>query len=106
MNPEIKTKWLDALRSGKYKQGRGRLRDLDDKYCCLGVLCDIISPDRWKPTGRDCFPWSYNGESTIALGLYVKKVAKISAEQSAKLLVKNDNGESFLEIADYIEKEF
>ena len=40
MNPKIKEKWLKALRSGEYKQGRESLRK-DDKYCCLGVLCDI-----------------------------------------------------------------
>lgn len=36
---ELKTKWVKALRSGKYKQGRGRLYDPDTKsFCCLGVL--------------------------------------------------------------------
>jgi hypothetical protein len=29
--------WLAALRSGKYKQGRGQLQH-SGKYCCLGVL--------------------------------------------------------------------
>jgi hypothetical protein len=26
MNPEIKQKWTEALKSGKYKQGKQRLR--------------------------------------------------------------------------------
>jgi hypothetical protein len=26
MDPEIKAKWIAALRSGKYKQGRNKLR--------------------------------------------------------------------------------
>lgn len=39
---EIKNKWLEALRSGKYKKGSGRLRDEKNNYCCLGVLCDIM----------------------------------------------------------------
>lgn len=43
MNPEVKQMWLDALRSGEYKQGRGELRTADDEFCCLGVLCDIHS---------------------------------------------------------------
>lgn len=42
MNPEIKHQWTDALRSGKYRQGRNTLYDFDDDtYCCLGVLCDL-----------------------------------------------------------------
>lgn len=44
MNPEIKAKWLAALRSGEYKQGRGELRN-GDSFCCLGVLCDLHSKD-------------------------------------------------------------
>lgn len=33
------TKWLEALRSGNYKQARGSLyNQYSDGYCCLGVL--------------------------------------------------------------------
>lgn len=48
MNRELKTKWLEALRSGKYKQGRSALRTIQDEFCCLGVLCDIVAPDAWS----------------------------------------------------------
>jgi len=68
MNPEFKTSWLQALRSGKYQQGRGYLHTVEvspdhcinypdcdwcshdtltdaiegtDRFCCLGVACDI-----------------------------------------------------------------
>lgn len=42
-------KWVEALRSGKYKQGYGCLAaihtDLEGKkteeYCCLGVACEV-----------------------------------------------------------------
>lgn len=34
-------KWVAALRSGRYKQGTGYLRDNEDLYCCLGVLCEV-----------------------------------------------------------------
>lgn len=40
MKKEIKKLWVEALRSGKYQQGRGELR-CDDTFCCLGVLCDL-----------------------------------------------------------------
>lgn len=40
MNARIKQLWLDALRSGNYEQGMGRLRT-GDSFCCLGVLCDL-----------------------------------------------------------------
>lgn len=45
MNAEIKAKWVAALRSGEYKQGRGCLAIRDMKgtisHCCLGVLCEL-----------------------------------------------------------------
>lgn len=40
MNPEVKTLWLDALRSGEYEQATGQLCE-NGKYCCLGVLTDL-----------------------------------------------------------------
>lgn len=42
MNQEVKKAWLEALRSGNYKQGQSWLKD-GDKYCCLGVLCETLS---------------------------------------------------------------
>ncbi len=44
MNPEVKSKWLAALRSGEYKQAKGLLRD-HQGYCCLGVLQDIFQKE-------------------------------------------------------------
>lgn len=32
--------WVEALESGKYKQGTLWLK-ADGKYCCLGVLCEL-----------------------------------------------------------------
>ncbi len=40
MKADLKRKWVEALRSGKYKQGEGELRR-GDAFCCLGVLADV-----------------------------------------------------------------
>lgn len=48
MNEQIKQQWVAELRSGKYKQGIARLHkvtDEGDKFCCLGVLCEIAVRD-------------------------------------------------------------
>ena len=55
MNPEVKQKWIDALRSGDYEQGSEKLRSVSG-YCCLGVLCDIYSREhdtQWEFRGYD-----------------------------------------------------
>jgi hypothetical protein len=44
MNPAV-TRWLEALRSGQYMQGKEKLHTKDSKgneyFCCLGVACNI-----------------------------------------------------------------
>jgi hypothetical protein len=60
MNKRVKKQWLKALRSRKYKQGRGRLLDKKGKMCCLGVLTDLYirskegkeSNARWDDEGH------------------------------------------------------
>ena len=47
MNQDIKKKWIAALRSGKYKQAQKVLRAGEDRFCCLGVLCDVVDSSRW-----------------------------------------------------------
>ena len=44
MNREVKAEWVEALRSGQYRQGANYLRKnngQEDEFCCLGVLCEI-----------------------------------------------------------------
>lgn len=49
MKPDIKSRWVSALRSGEYAQGRNYLRQIDHQdvpqFCCLGVLCDLAKQD-------------------------------------------------------------
>lgn len=55
MKPEIKKRWVDALRSGKYQQGRDYL-SFQGCYCCLGVLCDLAVKEgvcEWESRGID-----------------------------------------------------
>lgn len=47
--------WVDALRSGDYRQGHTFLH-LDNKFCCLGVALDVMGHE-WvgNPTVEGCF---------------------------------------------------
>jgi len=100
MNAQVQERWVEALKSEKYKQGKLHLRDSDDNFCCLGVLCDIFNPNHWKKGKRhylfleeNYFP-SY--EIQVWSGLN-KTVMKTLADM-------NDAGHSFLDIAHYIKK--
>jgi hypothetical protein len=51
MNQDVKKRWVEALRSGKYKQNKNKLRTKDGNeyyYCCLGVLCDLYYENGWN----------------------------------------------------------
>ena len=61
MNSEVKAKWLEALRSGEYKQTAYTLRGYNDGFCCLGVLCDIYA----KEFGGS-WEWGYSEEYTYS----------------------------------------
>jgi hypothetical protein len=102
MNPEIKQKWVEALRSGEYKQCRNVLRNDAGEMCCLGVLRELVSPgDTSSTDGRGEFPTqeflNLVGFDTVHTGGNYRQTANhYSAE--------NDNGASFSEIADAIER--
>ena len=56
MKKQIAKLWLKALRSDKYKQGRGALhqikRDGTESFCCLGVLCDLYNKEQKRNKRR------------------------------------------------------
>lgn len=47
----MQTAWVQALESGKYQQGEGRLCK-DDKYCCLGVACEVFGLKHYMEGGQ------------------------------------------------------
>jgi len=113
MNPELKAKWIAALRSGDYRQGRGMLKSVyrEDTYCCLGVLCDVSGMGRWVHKDDDGLKSTYyeyhshcsGGRLPWGMGSDIG----LPAESQELLISMNDTDEhqkSFDEIADYIEK--
>lgn len=95
--------WVDALRSGKYKQGRGRLRSLDDKFCCLGVLCDLGDQKAWVQ-GESSFCYR---DFCSLLPTTVRDIVGLTDFDLTALMKLNDSqGKSFEEIANYIEMTF
>lgn len=106
MNPELKEKWVKALRSGNYAQGQGCLKNAKN-FCCLGVLCDVIDPNAWQDRkdggNMDAKAW---GDTFDVFGLpsRIKEKVQISSDEEYELIYKNDDGQSFKVIADYIEK--
>lgn len=110
---EAQEKWLQALESGQYKQGKDVLRDDEDCFCCLGVACDLFIPETvdqggygyWYGEGADC-------EDSVAPKSVVEKLHLLSQngkiagrdeyEPNSCLAQLNDNGQTFKQIAAFI----
>lgn len=95
-----KAEWVAALRSGEYAQGTGLLRDFDNRFCCLGVLCDLeYGRDAWV-AGFGDGRYAINGSIALLHGELLNKVGKWSMYDLTNM---NDSGSTFAEIADWIE---
>ena len=112
MNPDIKKRWVEALRSGQYSQIRGKLHRENEGYCCLGVLTDLYL----KEMGRSWNDPTEAGPLFIdeeRLPREVCRWARIAEDlpsvlgenewESWELAVMNDDGDSFEMIAHLIE---
>jgi hypothetical protein len=101
MNKIVKKKWLNALRSGEYKQTSECLRD-SNGYCCLGVLCEVTgnaqnrNMDQAWPVNDMSEDGFENGSPAPFIGL--------SASMQETLANMNDANESFDDIAAYISR--
>src|SRR5579859_5395879 len=93
---ELKTEWVEALRSGKYVQGTGYLRDANEQFCCLGVLADIINPTAWGKVEFNAYMFK-NSFATLSADILPRDIQEV-------LYTMNDHDKkTFIEIADYIE---
>ena len=107
MNPKVKKKWLKALRSGEYRQGRDRLitepgrgRNVSDDYefCCLGVVQNLYCLEKNETFLEDKF-WH------PVLSQDAEEWAGLRYSVQGNLANLNDvNGWSFKRIANWAEK--
>jgi len=127
MKADIKDRWVNALRSGDYKQGTQCLLSEDGSYCCLGVLCDLYMKEsnqevEWETTedsrGVNMKVASFYGYTTI-LPETIREWAGLN-EQSPSVTYVDMDGEggyfmlsnlndehelSFEELAELIEEQ-
>lgn len=100
--------WIEALRSGEYKQTKNVLFD-GKGYCCLGVACkiagrkEVIKTDMWDDT-----LYSFTNEIETLPKSIQKKLGFNTdvgyyGDDNNSLAGDNDNGKKFKTIANIIE---
>lgn len=87
MDKKIKRNWVKSLLSGEYQQGRQEFLS-NNKYCCLGVLCEIAGIPIHPSPGADNY-----------LGVY--KI--VGEEVASELATINDEDVPFEMIAGLID---
>ena len=127
---EFKEKWLAALRSDEYRQIKSRLGDGLNGRCCLGVAADVAGVHNYLPedyiegngeraarrvhrmyedfgyfakdypTGR--VPLSDQVKADFPTDDMLVRMGGLDNQDAIGLAQMNDEGSSFLEIADYI----
>jgi len=129
INKELIKRWIEALRSGKYQQGRLSLRNISNQFCCLGVLCDIakdelgldwILKEEWSKyqiEDNNCTVLPSNLKELVGIGGHLGitvDATKLSPEYGipsntkyTTLVELNDYWRlSFNQIADILEQQF
>jgi|SRR5690606_2418711 len=117
MDASVKKLWIQALRSGKYTQGRDFLkkRDSDNnaQYCCLGVLCElalavgVVESTNWYEfDNTTCYYKDSEGYSDSHWPTpKVRNWAGLTLTQITELGSMNDSRRmTFEQIAEYIEE--
>lgn len=103
MKPGLLKRWLDALRSGKYAQTRGHLRDKNG-FCCLGVLCDVSGVGVWREGYRGEFNLDGGTTSLFMVPQEIRDGLGMTEYQASSLARSNDQDKlNFRQIADIVE---
>lgn len=107
-------KWIEALRSGEFKQAQERLRT-HKRFCCLGVACELYVREGGAHGAWEGWTWVGDDEKQgqvlpvdVMEWLGLRTAAGYFERHGAletSLAAKNDRGASFEEIADVIESE-
>ena len=78
---KLQKKWLAELVSRKYKQGKFQLRTDDNKFCCYGVLCNIVDKNVWKPYEKSSSGnYEWDGQDEIPPKYLLERVGIVPDE--------------------------
>ena len=110
---EIKAKWLHELRNGGHEQVQGTLKGIKPEgnigYCCLGVLEEKVLGNqidavKLMDSGRIDLSPEYVGPKITYDRLREDVIG--DWELFDKLIERNDEGWTFTEISNYIERDW
>ena len=108
---QARKEWAKDLRSGEYQQITGQLREGDNGRCCLGVACDtykrLTEKGYWAKNTfvaeEDSYCSAELPDIVMEFFGFDKSNPDLAYEQQA-ITLNDQQGKTFIEIADLIEK--
>lgn len=100
----LQLQWIEALESGKFEQGQACLKK-DNKFCCLGVACELSGITAIPATCYGVVRYEYLGERYYLPQEIVDKLkfrgnqGDAFGEPTMAIALLNDEGKTFKEIA-------
>jgi hypothetical protein len=104
--------WINALRSGEWKQGQGYLKQIrreKSEYCCLGVACVMAGVELDEIGLRGDFGlWDQDREGIYGdkIPQWLMEVLELTERELHQVVFLNDTYYNFDDIADYLEGNF
>lgn len=97
---EFAQKWVDALRSGEYGQTTGKLfAEGTCSYCCIGVAGHVLGVSNAR-----LLKGNTNKLTAYAFEDVFKSDPLPHGLQAELIIMNDDDGKNFTEIADWIEE--
>ena len=92
MKKSVAQKWIAALRSKRWKQGKGALKckknNGETTHCCLGVLCELYQQEQRQKGKKPMKTALIAPEDSSLLSSDVPKKAKVT-----QFIAHDDDGE-------------
>jgi hypothetical protein len=101
MNKPAIERWVNALESGKYKQGQSSLRT-PRGFCCLGVAVDLIDDNWVKERGQFFHQQAGDVMSNYPSVNFMEENYGLHSHEWIEYARRNDDGDSFEQIAQQI----
>lgn len=103
LNKYVKKKWVDALRSDKYTQTFQVMKaqkNGSDCFCALGVLCDIMDPDKWN---KDEYGMNYWGEDpSVLIQKEILNSIGLTRDDMRNVWALNDSSENYGPVVKFV----
>ncbi len=109
MKQSVAKAWVKALRSGRYRQHRGKLRSRTGSMCCLGVLCEISKLSSWDKENNyagssELLPSKVEAWADMISMHGALPKGSVGVKANVNLADLNDSRYTFKQLADVIEK--